>query len=429
MNNVMCLDKQRFSLLFVIGVLCQPIVANAVDAVDPIGSHTGAGLYEARPHSEIDSQRIDRLTAKAMQALARNEYKLARATLQDLVTDYPTYRLGHLLFAELHAANTSLPSSLDRSQYTIDFMELWLEASTRLRHSNRLVNPIISANDQPNDILKLGKGLEHWIQVDLEQGTQSVFDVKNGALVKRWEQYVGFGSGGFDKFKEGDLKTPLGVYRIDGFRDDESLPELYGSGALTLDYPNLADRYENRTGSGIWLHGVPRSNRSRGPLSSEGCIIMGNDYLDSLHTLLNPSTTLVALSSASAITRPNIDLNALKTAFLNWQSPNTNSVANHYANLVTNNALIRIDNNDVNQEGNLVANYRENIAWETITVVASGASSVNGEPQNVVMYYRADEAQQHGTGFSEFKALFWQRVSPGANQWQLIADEAKQSRT
>lgn len=360
------------------------------------------GGFDANPYPAIDSQRMDQVSAKALQALARGELRQARALLQDLVIDFPKYRLGQLLFAELHAANTSLPSSLERNHYTQEFMDLLLEASTRLRHSDRLSSRIITSNAQPKDLLKIGNGLEHWVQVDLEQGTQSIFEINNGLLQKRWEQYVGYGAGGFDKFKEGDLKTPLGIYRIDGYRSDTTLPELYGTGALTLDYPNLADRHENRTGSGIWLHGVPRHNRSRGPLSSEGCVIMSNDYIDTLHALVNPSSTLVALSSASAINNPNVHLDNLKAAFLSWRAQRIRAAAEDAASL----------------------------RWEDITVAVSGATSVNGEPQNLVMYFQSNRTTELSSSewaapeLPAFKALFWKRRAPNENTWTLIGDES-----
>lgn len=372
---------------------------SSAESLDLLSNKFHTGSSESNYAVTIDSQRIDQLTAKALQAIARDELTLARATLQELVNDFPTYRLGHLLFAELHSAKTALPSSFSRSHYTQPFMELLLEASTRLAHSDRLAKNTFSADNLPTDIIKLGTGLKHWVQVDLEQGTQSVFDVENGELIKRWEQYIGYGAAGFDKFKEGDLKTPLGVYRIEGFRDDPSLPELYGSGALMLDYPNLSDRYENRTGSGIWLHGVPRSNLTRGPLSSEGCVIMGNDYLDALHSRLNTLNTLVALSSASAIKHPNIDVSELEIAFLKWQA--------------------EVDESDKASE----------VRWEDVTVVVSGASAITGEPQNITFYFPLSIAYESTTEPAGFKALFWQRQTPGVNQWKLVGDEIRQSRT
>jgi murein L,D-transpeptidase YafK len=93
--------------------------------------------------------------------------------------------------------------------------------------------------------------------------------------------YAAHGKGGWGKRSSGDNRTPLGIYRIAGFKTDDQLPELYGAGAYPLDYPNLWDRRLKYTGSGIWLHGVPRETYARVPASSEGCVTLANaDLLD-----------------------------------------------------------------------------------------------------------------------------------------------------
>ena len=57
------------------------------------------------------------------------------------------------------------------------------------------------------------------------------------------------------------------------------LPDLYGSGAFPVNYPNVIDRWRKRTGYGIWLHGTPSDTYNRAPLSSEGCFVLSNaDY-------------------------------------------------------------------------------------------------------------------------------------------------------
>ncbi len=406
--------------VFTSAALSQQAITDLSDIANPIKQIKQINpTYpnESEFYTTIDSQQIDRVTAQALQAIEQGELAIARALLQELIITFPNYHLGQLLFAELHAANTSLNSSLNRAHYTQDFMNLLLEASTRLRHSHRFSSHAVTTNAIPNDLLKIGKGLEHWVQVDLEQGTQTVFKVQNGALSKVWEQYVGYGAGGFDKYKEGDLKTPLGIYRIDGYRSDASLPELYGSGALTLDYPNLADRHENRTGSGIWLHGVPRHNRTRGPLSSEGCVIMGNDYINTLHSLVNPSNTLVALSSASAIEQPNIELNELKSAFLQWRTQYIQS-----AGL----SVGFIESSDTSSKAE---SSEWPVRWKDVTLAISGASSINGEPQNVVMYFQPKNTENSSLERPSFKALFWKRSAPGAQNWVLVGDETHRKET
>ena len=57
-----------------------------------------------------------------------------------------------------------------------------------------------------------------------------------------------------DKQKEGDLKTPEGVYFITQVITQKLDYMEYGPSAVALNYPNPADRLRKKTGSGIWLH-------------------------------------------------------------------------------------------------------------------------------------------------------------------------------
>lgn len=57
------------------------------------------------------------------------------------------------------------------------------------------------------------------------------------------------------KEREGDYKTPHGLYRIRKEKVKSSNAELYGGYFLELNYPNLDDRRSGRTGSAIGIHG------------------------------------------------------------------------------------------------------------------------------------------------------------------------------
>ncbi len=374
----------------------------AIFAPQPLPNSTPDTLQAHQ--APLDSLRIDKVTAQALDAMANQNIKLARALMRSLVDDYPDYHLGQFLLAELHAAHVALPSALNAAQFKPKLMQLLLEASSRQRSQSALSTPITQVNFQPPEVLKLGKGLHHWVQVNLEQGTQTVFKVSENTFLPLWQQYISFGAGGYGKTSEGDLKTPLGVYRINGFRDDASLPELYGSGALMLDYPNAADRFEQRTGSGIWLHGVPRSSRSRGPLASEGCVTMGNDYLTALHQLIQPTKTLVSMSAKSLVNRASVNLDNIKAVVSQWQ-------AEHKASPKT---LVQAPE------------------WNSATVVVSGAGSIAGEPQQVTVYFPTTDTQSMGTQVENFgkkkselgfKALFLKRKAYNSHHWLVIADE------
>ncbi len=91
----------------------------------------------------------------------------------------------------------------------------------------------------------------------------------------RWPCSTGKISG--PKMREGDQKTPEGVYFA--IRDVKArfLTPTYGVRALPLDYPNWLDRRQNRSGSAIWLHGTNK------PLeASNGCVVLENDSITQL---------------------------------------------------------------------------------------------------------------------------------------------------
>lgn len=88
------------------------------------------------------------------------------------------------------------------------------------------------------------------------------------------------GENGGDKSLEGDKKTPSGIYYIKNFIPDKKLPAIYGYGAFPLNYPNIADRIQRKTGSGIWIHGRQEGNKEY----TEGCVVLNNDYIKDLYS-------------------------------------------------------------------------------------------------------------------------------------------------
>ena len=75
-----------------------------------------------------------------------------------------------------------------------------------------------------------------------------------------------------DKQKEGDNKTPIGIYKLTKKLD--KLDPFYGPLAYVTSYPNLYDKVRGKNGSGIWIHGVP-DNKSRKKFT-KGCIALDN---------------------------------------------------------------------------------------------------------------------------------------------------------
>lgn len=96
------------------------------------------------------------------------------------------------------------------------------------------------------------------------------------------------------KSREGDLKTPEGVYfikeRINGGLDFG----LYGDLAFTLNYPNPIDIIEGRKGSGIWIHG---RGRPITPNESKGCVALNNPDIKELDPQLTKRILPVVIAN------------------------------------------------------------------------------------------------------------------------------------
>ena len=124
------------------------------------------------------------------------------------------------------------------------------------------------------------KNKEYFLLCEKNRRTLNLYRSEQNAfsLVKSYPCIVGSNNG--DKRKAGDLATPEGIYFLLSHLTGKNLPEKYGSGALSLSYPNFLDQKEGKKGSGIWLHGFP--DHMERPFFSEGCIVVKNEFLKEL---------------------------------------------------------------------------------------------------------------------------------------------------
>lgn len=93
-----------------------------------------------------------------------------------------------------------------------------------------------------------------------------------------------------DKQKEGDLRTPEGVYFIT-HKITQKLDFMeYGPHAFNLNYPNPADRLRGKTGGGIWLHSKGQPIEG---LTTRGCMAIDRYEIEDLVPLLAPGTPVI----------------------------------------------------------------------------------------------------------------------------------------
>ena len=195
----------------------------------------------------------------------------------------PSFRLAQLVYADLLSArigNTAgivaaTAASAADPAVTAELGDLRDEAVQRL-HALQERPP---ANQVPAEFIVLPKAIHHAIAVDTTRSRLYLFE--NGPQGVRLvsDHYVSVGKQGVDKSVEGDQRTPLGVYFVSDRVGQGSLGEAFGAGAMQLNYPNLFDQLHGRTGSGIYVHGVPFNTYSRPPKDSDGCVTLANDEL------------------------------------------------------------------------------------------------------------------------------------------------------
>lgn len=147
---------------------------------------------------------------------------------------------------------------------------------------------------------------------------------KRFSLRKRYSAFTGKNGG--DKIREGDLKTPIGIYTFT--EKKKTVDPFYGPMAFVTSYPNLYDRIRGKSGDGIWIHGVPFSG-SRDPFT-RGCIAINNDDLLQLDKNINPSNTLLIIdSNLKQWVNPSVYSNIL-AALYQWKSAWSNNDLEHY---------------------------------------------------------------------------------------------------
>jgi len=122
---------------------------------------------------------------------------------------------------------------------------------------------------------------------------------KNSTFIfkKKYSAFTGKRKG--DKAKEGDLKTPIGIYQlVKKLSKETKLNSFYGPLAFVTSYPNIYDTYRGKNGSGIWIHGLP-IEQERDEFT-RGCIAINNLNIESLATNIDITKTLLIINSSKS---------------------------------------------------------------------------------------------------------------------------------
>ncbi len=226
----------------------------------------------------------------------------AVAELQGLTRRAPKFQLAHLVLGDLLLARfdqvgalggSKLLQHLD-SEKEQQVEQLRREARARLKGYLALVDGV----EVPKALLSLSQNTKYALVVDKSKNRLYIYRNLGPALPPELvdDYYIVLGKKTGDKFKEGDLRTPNGVYFVTSYLPDEKLPPLYGTGAFPVNYPNEFDRRMRKTGNGIWLHGTDKDFYSRPPLDTEGCVVLTNEEFDRIGQYVEIGRTPVVIS-------------------------------------------------------------------------------------------------------------------------------------
>ena len=238
--------------------------------------------------------------------IAAGQTKSALAQAQSLVEDVPNFQLGQLVHADLLTARTQKLQTMGAAPGSLSAMapdrlpQLRTEAARRLAASRE--RP--PAGVVPAQFIELPPSTKHAIAVDATRSRLYLFENGPKGLQLVADHYASVGRLGTEKSTEGDQRTPLGVYYITSRLEGRQLTDFYGSGALLLNYPNEHDRRQGRTGSGIWLHGVPSDSYARSPNSTDGCVALANPELRAILERVQPRSTPVVIAQSIQWVQP-----------------------------------------------------------------------------------------------------------------------------
>jgi len=143
-------------------------------------------------------------------------------------------------------------------------------------------------------------------------------------LNENFSAFIGKKKG--DKQKEGDLKTPIGVYKL--LKKLDEVDPFYGPLAFVTSYPNPYDKILGKNGSGIWVHGFPIKQKRDD--FTKGCIAINNTDLKNLEKKMNYNEALVYINQSDIKKMSKETLISLLSSLYRWKKAWKNNDINSY---------------------------------------------------------------------------------------------------
>jgi murein L,D-transpeptidase YafK len=289
---------------------------------------SGSLAYAAGPEQALSG---------VLEAIEANRLDLATQRVEALIAAHPNFRLAHLIRGDLLLARArpletfgNVPKTVPREKVE----DLRAEALLRVRAYRDRPN----GERVPRYILQMHADQKHALVVDSRRSRLYLFENVGGRPQYIADYYVTLGKNGVEKTREGDQKTPIGVYHVTANLPRQKLADFYGAGAFPINYPNAWDKRLGRNGHGIWLHGTPSDTYSRPPRASDGCIVLANADLEAIGKSMQIGLTPVIIADEIGWTDAaalEADRKGLADSFeawrAAWEKRDTDRYLSHYA--------------------------------------------------------------------------------------------------
>ncbi|ARO88458.1 hypothetical protein EBAPG3_012135 [Nitrosospira lacus] len=272
---------------------------------------------------------------KSLQEIAESRVDSALSGIEQLLKTNPNFRLAQLIKGDLLLARVRPINDMGNTGGTPqqDIADLREEARARMQRHRESV----PHNAIPKYLLQMPPEQKYAIIADTRKSRLYIYQNIRGEARYLADYYISSGKNGSQKLKEGDKKTPVGVYFITANLPREKLTDFYGSGAFPINYPNEWDKRHGRDGYGIWLHGTPSNTYSRPPRASDGCVVLSNQDLNAVSATLQVGITPVIISDEMEWVKTD-DTTMLRNKITqqleswrrDWESGNTDAYIRHY---------------------------------------------------------------------------------------------------
>ncbi|MDH5485674.1 MAG: L,D-transpeptidase family protein [Gammaproteobacteria bacterium] len=351
---------------------------------------------------------------QVIDAIQTAQMQKAEQQLKQLIAREPEFKLAHLLYADLmkvHANPLKTPGmGLEDNN---ELQPLLTEVKNRWLASN-----LDEYNKKiPSVLTRLDGNYLYALAVDLKLSRLFVFENFNEQPRQIADYFISMGRGGPQKEKQGDLRTPLGVYFVQSYIPPQKLADKYGAGAYPINYPNVWDSFNGRTGYGIWLHGTRSGTYNRPPLASEGCVVLPNEDLLAVGGYITLGQTPVLIGydlkwlSIDQWKQQKEVVSSLFNQWLtDWQSLDTDSYLRHYSR----------DFNNGKKDFTHWVNHKRRVAKHKtfVSVETSDVSLLMHPNEDVMVATFLQNYTSDNYSSESWKRQYWRKEKDG--QWRII---------